>query len=44
VSRALTALVPASQLTDPGTWQLTAPYQRDIHLDGRGLILVPTFH
>ena len=44
VSRALTALVPASQLTGPGTWQLTAPYQRDIHLDGRGLILVPTFH
>jgi DNA-binding transcriptional ArsR family regulator len=44
VSRALTALIPASQLTDPGTWQLTAPYQRDIHLDGRGLILVPTFH
>jgi DNA-binding transcriptional ArsR family regulator len=44
VSRALTALVPASQLTDPGTWQLTAPYQRDIHLNGRGLVLVPTFH
>jgi hypothetical protein len=44
VSRALTALVPASQLTDPGTWQLAAPCQRDIHLNGRGLVLVPTFH
>ena len=44
MSRALTALVPGSQLSEPGTWQLTAPYQRDIHLNGRGLILLPTFH
>ena len=44
VSRALTALVPGSQLSEPGTWQLSAPYQRDIHLNGRGLILLPTFH
>lgn len=44
VSHALTALVPGSQLSEPGTWQLTAPYQRDIYLNGRGLILLPTFH
>ena len=44
VSCALTALVPGSQLSEPGTWQLSAPYQRDIHLNGRGLILLPTFH
>src|ERR1700760_1211276 len=44
VSRALTALVPGSQLSGPGTWRLPAPYERDIHLDGRGLVLLPTFH
>jgi DNA-binding transcriptional ArsR family regulator len=44
VSRALTTLVPGSQLSAPGTWQLNAPYERDIELNGRGLILLPTFH
>jgi DNA-binding transcriptional ArsR family regulator len=44
VSRALTTLVAGSQLSEPGTWQLNAPYERDIHLNGRGLILLPTFH
>ena len=44
MSRALTALVPGSQLSEPGTWQLAAPYERDIHLNGRGLTLLPTFH
>jgi DNA-binding transcriptional ArsR family regulator len=44
VSRALTALVPGSQLSRSGTWQLGAPYERDIHLGGRGLVLLPTFH
>jgi DNA-binding transcriptional ArsR family regulator len=44
MSRALTSLVPGSQLSEPGTWQLAAPYERDIHLNGRGLTLLPTFH
>src|ERR1700761_1277369 len=44
VSCALTTLVPGSQLDEPGIWQLTAPYERDIHLNGRGLVLLPTFH
>jgi hypothetical protein len=44
VSRALTTLVPGSQLSPAGVWQLSAPYERDLHLNGRGLILVPTFH
>jgi DNA-binding transcriptional ArsR family regulator len=44
VSCALTTLVPGSQLREPGIWQLTAPYERDIHLNGRGLVLLPTFH
>src|ERR1700742_2968619 len=44
VNRALTALVPGSQLSESGRWQLAAPDERDIHLNGRGLGLLPTFH
>jgi len=44
VSQALTTVIPGSQLSEPGIWQLDAPYERDIHLNGRGLVLLPTFH
>lgn len=40
---ALTALAPGSTLRD-GTWQLPAFLDRDVHLSGRGLTLLPTFH
>ncbi|MFD3513509.1 helix-turn-helix domain-containing protein [Streptomyces sp. NPDC058657] len=43
---ALTALVPNSRLSD-GVWELPcpgSPRRRDVLLDGRGLLLLPTFH
>lgn len=43
VGAALTSLAAGSQLRS-GTWRLPAPYQRKIRLDGRGLLLLPTFH
>ncbi|MFD7611839.1 ArsR/SmtB family transcription factor [Streptomyces sp. NPDC059828] len=43
VGHALTALVPGSRL-DGDIWELPSPTARDLPLDGRGLLLLPTFH
>jgi DNA-binding transcriptional ArsR family regulator len=43
VGAALTALIPGSELRS-GTWRLPAPYRRQVRVDGRGLVLLPTFH
>ncbi|WP_069884946.1 helix-turn-helix domain-containing protein [Streptomyces luteocolor] len=43
VGAALTAFVPGSRLRE-GVWELDAPWERDVELRGRGLVLVPTFH
>ncbi|MEU9115758.1 winged helix-turn-helix domain-containing protein [Streptomyces sp. NPDC048483] len=45
IAGALTELAPSSQLQD-SIWEFTSPLQhdRDITLQGRGLVLVPTFH
>ncbi|GGU90115.1 hypothetical protein GCM10010211_65870 [Streptomyces albospinus] len=40
---ALTDLVPGSRLRDD-FWELDAPFRRDIRPDGRGLLLLPSFH
>lgn len=40
---ALTAFVPGSRLHQD-LWELAAPWEQNIKLDGRGLVLVPTFH
>lgn len=40
---ALTALAPGSELHD-ATWHLPALKDRDHHLTGRGVTLLPTFH
>ncbi|MEV0264315.1 helix-turn-helix domain-containing protein [Streptomyces sp. NPDC050617] len=44
IGAALTALVPGGRLGDDGVWEFAGPSERDIRLDGRGLVLVPTFH
>lgn len=43
IGRALVELVPGSRLV-AGAWELSPHYRRDVHLGGRGLILLPTFH
>ncbi|MDT0466628.1 ArsR/SmtB family transcription factor [Streptomyces gibsoniae] len=43
VGSALTDLVPGSRLHGD-IWELDAPGRRDIRPDGRGLLLLPTFH
>ncbi|GGT90938.1 ArsR/SmtB family transcription factor [Streptomyces lateritius] len=43
VGAALPALVAGSRLRD-GVWEWAAPGERDVRLDGRGLVLLPTFH
>lgn len=40
---ALTDLVPGTRLHGD-VWELAAPVERDIKLDGRGVLLMPTFH
>ncbi|MFF3767472.1 winged helix-turn-helix domain-containing protein [Streptomyces sp. NPDC001922] len=40
---ALTRLVPGSRLHD-GVWEFDAPLDREIDLDGRGVLLLPAFH
>ncbi|MER7107285.1 ArsR/SmtB family transcription factor [Streptomyces sp. NPDC000229] len=40
---ALTELVPGSRMHD-AVWEWEAPGGRDVELDGRGLLLLPTFH
>ncbi|MEV5976949.1 HTH domain-containing protein [Streptomyces sp. NPDC052114] len=43
VGAALTTFVPGSRLRE-GVWEIDAPWERDVELRGRGLVLVPTFH
>ncbi|MEV5509962.1 ArsR/SmtB family transcription factor [Streptomyces orinoci] len=43
IGTALSGLIPGSRLTG-SVWELAAPFDRDIHLHGRGLLLQPTFH
>ncbi|MET9435225.1 winged helix-turn-helix domain-containing protein [Streptomyces sp. NPDC006551] len=43
VGAALSALVPGSRLRG-GVWEWAAPEEREIRLDGRGVVLLPTFH
>lgn len=43
VGGALLALCPNSRLRD-GLWETNAPYRREVRVDGRGLVLLPTFH
>ncbi|MFI9719653.1 winged helix-turn-helix domain-containing protein [Streptomyces sp. NPDC052396] len=43
IGTALGTLLPGSRLHD-GRWELAAPFDRDIHLHGRGLLPQPTFH
>ena len=43
VESALTMLRPDSRLRD-GVWEIPARHERDLHLAGRGLALLPTFH
>ncbi|MEY9855265.1 DNA-binding transcriptional ArsR family regulator [Catenulispora sp. GAS73] len=43
VERALTALTPGAHLCG-ASWHLPASRDRDLHLAGRGLTLLPTFH
>ncbi|WP_314616829.1 helix-turn-helix domain-containing protein [Streptomyces stackebrandtii] len=44
LAAALTAVAPGSRLRD-GVWEWPAdPADREIRLDGRGLVLLPTFH
>ncbi|MFF8604370.1 ArsR/SmtB family transcription factor [Streptomyces sp. NPDC015346] len=43
VGAALPALVAGSRLRD-GVWAWPAPGERDVRVDGRGLVLLPTFH
>lgn len=43
IGAALAALVPGSRVHESG-WELQAPYEQDIELRGRGVLLLPTFH
>ncbi|WP_406215939.1 ArsR/SmtB family transcription factor [Streptomyces decoyicus] len=43
IGAALAALVPGSRVHESG-WELDAPYEQDIELRGRGVLLLPTFH
>ncbi|WP_063752674.1 ArsR/SmtB family transcription factor [Streptomyces natalensis] len=43
VAHALTSALPGSQLSC-NTWELASPTDRTLTLQGRGLVLVPTFH
>ncbi|GHE15436.1 ArsR/SmtB family transcription factor [Streptomyces alanosinicus] len=43
IGTALTDLVPGSRLLG-GVWELDGPRRLDIRPDGRGLLLLPTFH
>ncbi|MFC9930182.1 ArsR family transcriptional regulator [Streptomyces sp. NPDC127190] len=40
---ALTRLCPGSRLAD-GSWEIDAPYRRQVAPAGRGVVLLPTFH
>ncbi|KOG64416.1 regulator, partial [Streptomyces varsoviensis] len=45
IGAALAAVVPGGRLGGDGVWEFASgPPERDIALDGRGLVLVPTFH
>ncbi|MFI8517263.1 ArsR/SmtB family transcription factor [Streptomyces sp. NPDC085481] len=43
LATALTALAPATRLNG-AVWEWPATADRDVRLDGRGLVLLPTFH
>ncbi|SEL98561.1 ArsR/SmtB family transcription factor [Streptacidiphilus jiangxiensis] len=43
VAAALLALVPGSRFVE-GAWECPATYRREVHAEGRGVILLPTFH
>ncbi|GHF47199.1 ArsR/SmtB family transcription factor [Streptomyces morookaense] len=43
IGTALAALVPGSRLRG-GVWELEGPTEQDVRPDGRGLLLLPTFH
>lgn len=43
IGAALTDLVPGTRLHGD-VWELAAPVERDIKPDGRGVLLMPTFH
>lgn len=43
IGSALTALLPGSRLHG-SAWEFDGPYEPDIELGGRGLVLLPTFH
>ncbi|GAB7035299.1 winged helix-turn-helix domain-containing protein [Streptomyces sp. NPDC021749] len=43
VGAALDGLVPGARLSGD-VWECPAPFARDVVLDGRGVVLLPTFH
>ncbi|WP_413755796.1 ArsR/SmtB family transcription factor [Streptomyces sp. MMBL 11-3] len=43
MGRALVALLPGSRLRD-GVWEIDTPRHSEVRLEGRGAVLVPTFH
>ncbi|MFD5395192.1 ArsR/SmtB family transcription factor [Streptomyces sp. NPDC127097] len=43
IGAALTGLVPGARLHE-NVWHCAAPYEHDIELRGRGVLLLPTFH
>ncbi|MEY9873062.1 DNA-binding transcriptional ArsR family regulator [Streptacidiphilus sp. MAP12-33] len=43
VAAALLTLVPGSRFQD-GVWECPATYHREVRAEGRGVILLPTFH